>query len=556
MEEGSYAKRLSRRNLGEEPESMEDLEPTNFRREMKDLFCKGGRGGKKHQEQTPEWEYFPSNLSGWLPSKKRKAHNEDIFRDIKNMDDENFNFTANESRQSSTTTYQMVHLKHLQDTINEACVTISRLDSDLDDFIAYCLRRDNQFSGKKLKKLKEQWKSKRKSEKDISIQCENIGLQACITLTCQKSNKQYPVKSNLTKYHKTNYKGDKCSNENCSWYDINLRLVLGTLASGLGPSDISTLLAFMGLPNLSSFSRTQFRRIEMLLGKDLRFVGNDSMKKALDEEIKLTMLHKNQPIFNWRTEKILIGLTAAYDMGWTKRSSGNRYDSLSGHAFLVGCLSRKVLSAQITSKKCSLCSSAETKEEEPGEHECPKNYMGSSKAMEADGALSLVKNLDLETNSKVFIESFVTDDDSSIRAILRHPSKRGKGKLPLHIRKPKWLADPSHRTKVIANAIFQLVKNNASTCTNVDALRVKKYFGYMLKEARHGTLEEICEKCKCVIEHLFNNHEFCDNRWCLPLRSQNETKTKDSPKDTRAHSSSLIKVSVCKEDYTKLRIGY
>ena len=538
MEEGSDVKRFSRRNLGKDPEAVEALDPSKFRREMKNLFSKGGRGGQKYEEKTPEWEYFPSKLSGWLPSHTRKAHNENVFRNLNDISEENLNVKSNELRQSSTTTYQMVNLQHLQDTINEACASKATLDSDINDFITFIVRRDNQMNVSKLKKLKAEWKAKRKKKKQIKIECENIGLHPCITLQCPKTNKRFQVKSNVTKYNQTSYKGAKCANENCSWYDVNLRLVLATLASGLGPSDITTFLSFLGLPNLTSFSRKQFHRIEMLIGQDLRFVGNASMKDALDEEIRMTQEYKNQPKFNWRLHRINIGLTVAYDMGWTKRSSGNRYDSLSGHAFLVGCHSRKIIAAQITSKQCSLCSSAATKEEKPPEHECPKNYIGSSKAMEADGALSLVKNLDKETNSKVYVESFVADDDSSIRAILRHPSKRGRGRLPKHIREPKWLADPSHRTKVVANAIFALVKKTGSICTNADALRVKKYFGYMLKQARFGTIQEIIEKCKCVIEHLFNNHQFCDERWCVPSQIAKQTKREHLPKDTRARSSS------------------
>ena len=45
--------------------------------------------------------------------------------------------------------------------------------------------------------------------------------------------------------------------------------------------------------------------------------------------------------------------------------------------------------------------------------------------MEADGALQLVKELDMRGKddcgvSKLFVKAFVTDDDSSMRALLRH----------------------------------------------------------------------------------------------------------------------------------------
>ena len=73
---------------------------------------------------------------------------------------------------------------------------------------------------------------------------------------------------------------------------------------------------------------------------------------------------------------------------------------------------------------------------------------------------------------------------------------------------------------MVAKAISLLANQTAkeSECTNVDALRFKKYFGYMLKEGRTKTIEEMQKKCLCVIEHLFNTHTYCDPRWCVPSR--------------------------------------
>ena len=107
-----------------------------------------------------------------------------------------------------------------------------------------------------------------------------------------------------------------------------------------------------------------------------------------------------------------------------------------------------------------------------------RNYQGSSKAMEAHGALLLIKKLDKATNSKLYVEAFVTDDDTSIRLLLSHdksPLCTGKGKLPLHIPEPKWLTDPSHRTRVVSRAIFALVSYRIGdlVCKKIDALRFK-----------------------------------------------------------------------------------
>ena len=155
-------------------------------------------------------------------------------------------------------------------------------------------------------------------------------------------------------------------------------------------------------------------------------------------------------------------------MGWMKRSSRSRYDALSGHAFLLGGYSKKIIiEGIVTAKQCSVCSAAEAKGEEATDHECPRNYRGSSKAMEADSALHLVQKIHRDTNKKVFIERIVADDDLSMHAILNHASDNKKGKLPQEIPQPRWLADPTHRIKVVAKAMFILASAPSSESIHI-----------------------------------------------------------------------------------------
>jgi hypothetical protein len=50
------------------------------------------------------------------------------------------------------------------------------------------------------------------------------------------------------------------------------------------------------------------------------------------------------------------------------------------------------------------------------EHDCPRNYEGSSKGMEASAALLLTK--EMFQNGNVIIDKIVADDDSSMKAIV------------------------------------------------------------------------------------------------------------------------------------------
>ena len=108
---------------------------------------------------------------------------------------------------------------------------------------------------------------------------------------------------------------------------------------------------------------------------------------------------------------------------------------------------------------------ANRRNEPAPDHVCPRNYDGSSKS-----------------EGKVYVRALVTDNNASLRAVLSHPTPKGKGRLSPDIPPPEFLADPSHRTRVVARAIFALTTLNqdVSECKKIDALRFKRYFGYML----------------------------------------------------------------------------
>lgn len=86
-------------------------------------------------------------------------------------------------------------------------------------------------------------------------------------------------------------------------------------------------------------------------------------------------------------------ITVSIDGGWQKRGSGRSYTSLSGHVFAVGARTNAVLGRVVYAQKCKMCAVYAKKDADPPEHRCCKNYVGSSKGMEAKGAVELVKGL-------------------------------------------------------------------------------------------------------------------------------------------------------------------
>ena len=524
----SPPRRVSRRSHGEPPICAWDSIKESPVKELKMLARSGGRGGKLYDDEN-EWDFFHDEDSESCSEDELDVHEHIEFSSIQDVTDSPHEYENDETKVHDDCEYQLVNMRALESYINETFVCRCALEREVDNFLRYCARSRKTFSMKQLRECKSNWYRKKrntdKAQNTLSLTTENIGLAGMVTTHCSHCNKSSSIPLDESMYKGTSYNGEQSNRENCSWYSINLRLVIGTLASGMGAADISCLFSFLGLPNLQSFCHRQYRRIENLIGRHLRDVANESMDDALDHEVTLTQENKNVPVTDWKNMESQFGLTLSYDMGWSKRSSGHTYDSLSGHGFLIGGYSRKIVDAQVTSKLCSTCSSAEAKGVEAPTHDCPRNFHGSSKAMEAHGALSLVIKLDKKTDSKIYVEAFVTDDDTSIRSLLSHDHTHngtGKGKLPQHIPEPRWLADPSHRTRVVARAIFALVtlRVGEEHLKKVDALRFKKNFGYMLKQGRSCTLEVFQQKAKAVIYHMFNEHRFCDPAWCKPLRME------------------------------------
>ena len=203
-----------------------------------------------------------------------------------------------------------------------------------------------------------------------------------------------------------------------------------------------------------------------------QLVRDLAIEEALQEGKKYSLERNNQSYGEWcaqldnEKKNKKVKLTVTYDMGWQKRSSRRRYDSSSGHAFIIGASSKGIIVMVLYSQACRKCDVAEKRREEAEEHECPKNFEGSSKIIEASTILNMVE--DALYNRFFIIDVIVSDDDSTMRAVLKHPSKgaRGqvlkssKGKLDAEIPKPSFLTDPSHRVKVGAKHIFSIVSES------------------------------------------------------------------------------------------------
>jgi hypothetical protein len=140
-----------------------------------------------------------------------------------------------------------------------------------------------------------------------------------------------------------------------------------------------------------------------------------------------------------------------------------------------GSESLKAVTVEYLSRQCAKCKQNKV---HPF-YVCSKNYEGSSKGMEAEGALQNVRLL-LYNQKEVFIETFTMDDHSSTKSILRHSwklmvdsgilgkldwprtasgAKGGDGQLPLLHPIINSLADKNHCVCTYTRYFFLLAHN-------------------------------------------------------------------------------------------------
>ena len=118
------------------------------------------------------------------------------------------------------------------------------------------------------------------------------------------------------------------------------------------------------------------------------------------------------------------------------------------------------------------------------------NNFESSGAMKVSLALRLTKEL----------QAIVTDDHSTLRS---------------HLRNVRFLANPSHRIKVMLHPVFKLVIKNKDLTKRktLDVLRLKKYIRCYFVQNRKKSLMDFMIGTPAV-KHLFNSYTWCETSWC------------------------------------------
>jgi hypothetical protein len=365
---------------------------------------------------------------------------------------------------------------------------------------------------------------------------------------------------------------------------LNVLYVLGFITMEDGHTEAARLLGFCGLPNDTTMKSRSFSMIEERIGPYIRDLGQEVITLNIIEEARLSMEANNNLEYfeTWKSslsdDTVVLDshrlpkVDASYDMAWQQKGSGHQYNSMSGHGCLIGSLTRRIIGIVIKSKLCNKCNAARKKDPNlpEGVHDgpCWKNHKGTSGSMESAGLVELVTST-FERHHAI-VRKLCCDDDSSIRAdcqwsnadylinnnttILPLVAKRvgvnkgkmqprpDKGKLPAHVPEPMFVADPNHRRKGLTGELIKLdmsVVKVKQTMTRMDSTRIGKNFCYMARSLKDRPPNEYVAVAKAVLEHHFENHEYC-GAWCTRQHESMEQRKR------------IIKYYRCKQKDAKL----
>ena len=129
---------------------------------------------------------------------------------------------------------------------------------------------------------------------------KNVGIASTIEMSCSRCYKKETIPPQSRKFKNYNVNGGVSSIINSSWYDLNLRLDIGTLASGSDGAKISELFSFLGFPNAKTFHKRVFPVCESKIGVSLRKITKESMEEAKVFEVRMQLEIENKDYEEWR----------------------------------------------------------------------------------------------------------------------------------------------------------------------------------------------------------------------------------------------------------------
>ena len=170
---------------------------------------------------------------------------------------------------------------------------------------------------------------------------------------------------------------------------------------------LNEVMATMGSPGMSQHT---FAAVEEDISKAWKGVLEEEMIAAREEEKDLAFEQN-------RMYQDLPACSAVCDGGWSKRTHKHSYNALGGAGIIVGLKTKKILHLGVRNKYCIICTTANTRQQDPPPHQCFQNWNDSSQAMES---VIMVEGLnEIKKTSDLIVKEIIADEDSSTYAAIQ-----------------------------------------------------------------------------------------------------------------------------------------
>ena len=281
-----------------------------------------------------------------------------------------------------------------------------------------------------------------------------------------------------------------------SYWTNNLAAVWGQMTVGGGFNSLQESLSVLGVPVMTKQS---FIDTERTIGKWWWTALEQSMSAAGKEEKQIAIQQRHY-------HDGIPAITVIVDAGWCKRTHKHSYNALSGVGVTFGKETKKLLYIGVRNKFCSACEKGSNKE-----HECFRNWDGSSSSMESDIILEGFRMTEKQRANHAVkcyrsaLENLVKDK----------PHYKGRHKLT------------EGQRKRLASAVRCAIIMRSN---DVDTKKVEK------RRAAFLLQEDILNS----VYHCFGSHHKCKADYCKKLRSKQPSvpsPTKDAVGSPDAASS-------------------
>ena len=206
--------------------------------------------------------------------------------------------------------------------------------------------------------------------------------------------------------------------------------------AGIGPTHVNAFLSAVNVPPIATGT---FYSHQNEIGITIEKVAKQSCSEVAKEE--RIMAAAEQDINEDQLQDIAyLDVAVSYDMMWLKR--GRAHNSLTGFGAVMGTHMKKVLDYDVVKKKCRQCDVSQRLGIHK-EHDCRKNYFGSSKGMEAHSATKLFKR---SNDVGLKYTRLIGDDDASTIARLHREVDDSIVKS----------SDPTHSKRTLAGKLKPL----------------------------------------------------------------------------------------------------